>query len=132
MNCYNKPLGWKEDKCPPRPKVECKTVQFENCAPFSGTGNQSVNTIFDVESNDIPVIAAGTVENFSSQAINVRFERSVSNQPIVLLVQPQSSLTFVYDHLTRVATTGTAPEKTYHGSLKIQVNYSFETKCGRK
>ncbi|TMU87508.1 hypothetical protein FGG79_05120 [Bacillus sp. BHET2] len=129
MNCYNTPLGWKDDKCPPRPKKECKNAHYENCAPFAGTGNQDVNTIFDVQSTSIPVIAAGTIENFSTQAINVRFERSVSNQPIVLLVQPHSSLTFVYDHLTRIATTGTAPERMYNGSLKIQLNYSFETTC---
>ncbi len=124
MDCVKKPLGWNHDKCPPRPKSEKKTMTFENCAPFAGSGNQDVNRIFDIESNSIPVIAAGTVENFSSQALNVRFDRSVG-APIIILVQPKSSLTFVYDKLVGIATTGTAPDTEYSGSLKIQVNYSF-------
>ncbi len=126
MDCFNKPMGWVHDDCPQRPqRDQFKTIQFENCAPIAGNGNQGVNIIFDVESDSIPVTAAGTFENFSNQAINVRFERR-NSPPIIILVQPHSSLTFVYDDLIRIGTTGTAPNTDYTGSLKIQVNYTIE------
>jgi hypothetical protein len=128
LDCFNKPLGWKDEKCPPRPNRECKDAHFENCAPISGKGNSGVNVIFDVEPNSLSVVAAGTIENFSDQAFNVRFERE-NAAPVIILVQPMSSITFVYDKLIRIGTTGTAPERVYNGSLKIQLHYSFEKVC---
>ncbi|UKS67243.1 S-Ena type endospore appendage [Rossellomorea marisflavi] len=127
MDCFSKPLG-KDVKCPQRPKRECKDAHFENCAPISGSGNRDVNVIFDVDPNSLHVTAAGTIENFSDQSFNVRFERE-NSAPIIILVAPHSSITFVYDNLIRITTTGTAPERTYNGSLKIQLHYTFERVC---
>ncbi|RDI45913.1 hypothetical protein [Falsibacillus pallidus] len=115
------PLGW-VDTCPPRPERDrLKTLTFENCAPFAGSSNTQANIIFDVEGNDIPVVLAGTIENFSDDGINVIFERTSGNVTRTILAH--SSLSFIYDDITRVSVFGFGQE--YSGSFKFQATYTI-------
>ncbi|WP_409295400.1 hypothetical protein V1498_18915 [Peribacillus sp. SCS-26] len=112
-----------KNPCPKRPKDrEVERKVFENCAPFAGTSNTVGNVIFDVEPNTLRVLAAGTIENFSDAPINVIFERSTGN--ITQTINGRSSLTFVYDDLTRITVFGFGAP--YSGTIKVQANYFFE------
>ncbi|RLQ95558.1 hypothetical protein [Falsibacillus albus] len=120
------PLGWVDcECCPPRPKMDMfKTLTFSNCVPFAGSSNENANIIFDVESNDIPVVLAGSIENFSSDGINVIFERSSGN--VTRTVLAHSSISFVYDDITRVSVFGFGQE--YTGSFNFQATYTIPEK----
>ncbi|MGB2993342.1 MAG: hypothetical protein WBB47_11965 [Paenisporosarcina sp.] len=129
MSCkhnYSQPLGFisKCDcKCPRRPENDrFKTLSFENCVPFAGESNTVANVIFDVEPNSLPVVLAGTIENFSNDGINVIFERSSGNVTRTILAN--SSLSFVYDDVTRVSVFGFG--QVYTGSFKFHATYTFE------
>ncbi|MGB3261302.1 hypothetical protein [Paenisporosarcina sp.] len=124
MSCKNHhklPLGC--IKCPSRPEADrLETKTFENCVPFAGRSNVDANIIFDVEPNSFPVVLAGTIENFSNDGINVIFERSSGN--ITRTILAHSSLSFVYDDVTRVSVFGFGQQ--YSGSFKFQATYTFE------
>jgi len=129
MSCksnYTAPLGSIgrcDCKCPPRPERDrFLTLTFENCVPFAGESNVTANIIFDVEPNSLPVVLAGTIENFSNDGINVIFERSSGN--ITRTILANSSLSFVYDDVTRVSVFGFGQE--YTGSFKFQATYTIE------
>lgn len=110
-------------KCPPRPTEDrFETLNFENCAPFAGESNTVANIIFDVEPNSLPVVLAGTIENFSDDGINVIFERSTGN--ITRTILAHSSLSFVYDNVTRVSIFGFG--QPYTGSFKFEATYTIE------
>ncbi|MGB3261301.1 hypothetical protein [Paenisporosarcina sp.] len=110
-------------KCPSRPERDrFKTLTYENCVPFAGRSNVDANIIFDVEPNSLPVVLAGTIENFSNDGINVIFERSSGN--ITRTILANSSLSFVYDDVTRVSVFGFGQQ--YSGSFKFQATYTFE------
>lgn len=110
-------------KCPPRPELpEDLTLTFSNCAPFSGLSNTIPNIIFDVETNELPVVLAGTIENFSDDGINVIFERSTGN--ITRTILAHSSLSFIYDNVTRVSIFGFG--QAYTGTFNFQATYTFE------
>ena len=124
MSNQSQPLISKCDcKCPSRPENDrSKTLTFENCVPFAGESNTAANIIFDVEPNSIPVVLAGTIENFSDDGINVIFERSSGN--ITRTILANSSLSFVYDDVTRISVFGFG--QMYTGSFKFQATYTFE------
>ena len=109
--------------CPSRPERDrFKTLTLENCVPFAGRSNVDANIIFDVEPNSLPVVLAGTIENFSNDIINVIFERSSGN--VTRTVLANSSVSFVYDDVTRVSVFGAG--QLYSGSFKFQATYTFE------
>lgn len=93
-----------------------------HCVPFAGQSNTEANIIFDVEPNSLPVVFAATIENFSNDGINVIFERSSGN--ITRTILANSSLSFVYDDVTRVSVFGFG--QVYSGSFKFQATYTFE------
>lgn len=119
-NCFHD----KNDcKCPQRPSdTDTKTLTFSNCAAFAGTSNTVANIIFDVESDALPVVLAGTIENFSSDGINVIFERTSGN--ITRTILANSSLSFVYDDVTRVSLFGFG--QAYTGNFNFQASYTIE------
>ncbi|MCM3178158.1 hypothetical protein [Cytobacillus horneckiae] len=111
------------NQCPPRPVGnKFETLTFTNCAPFAGGPDTEGNIIFDVEPNSLPVVLAGTIENFSDDSINVIFERSSGN--ITRTIFANSSLSFIYDDVTRVTVFGFGQE--YTGSFKFQASYTIE------
>jgi len=110
-------------KCPKRPEADrLSALTFENCVPFAGESNTVANIIFDVEPNTLPVLIAGTIENFSDDGINVIFERSTGN--ITRTILANSSLSFVYDDVTRISVFGFGQE--YTGSFKFQATYPVD------
>ena len=125
-NNYKQPLGSIgrcDCKCPKRPERDrFQTLTFENCVPFAGGPSTADNHIFDVEPNSLPVVLAGTIENFSNDGINARFERS--GGVFVLPIQANSSLSFIYDDVTKVTINGFGQE--YTGSFKFQATYTVE------
>lgn len=126
-NHFKQPLGSIgrcDCKCPKRPERDrFQTLTFENCVPFAGRSNVDANIIFDVEPNSLPVVLAGTIENFSNDGINVIFERSTGNN-VTRTILANSSVSFVYDNVTRVSVFGFG--QAYTGSFKFQATYTVE------
>lgn len=125
MSCKNthvKPNG-SINNCPKRPENDrLGRLTFENCVPFAGESNTVANIIFDVEPDTLSVLVAGTIENFSDDGINVIFERSTGN--ITRTILANSSLSFVYDDVTRISVFGFGQE--YTGSFKFQATYPVD------
>jgi len=114
-------IGSCDCKCPKRPERDrFQTLTFENCVPFAGEGRET-NIIFDVEPNSLPVVLAGTIENFSGATIIVTVERNGGD--VSLLIPPKSSLTFIYNGVTRVRITSRGD---YTGLFKFQATYTVE------
>jgi len=125
-NHYDLPLGsiGKCDcKCPKRPQEpRIRTLTFENCVPIAGPAESSNNIIFDVEPNALPVLLAATIENFSTDGINVTIFRQNGQETIA--VQSNSSLTFIHADVVRVTLNDFGQD--YTGSFKFQATYAFE------
>jgi len=123
MSCKKNHAADFSRNCPTRPSdTETETLSIINCVPFSGTSNTVPNVIFDVEEDDIPVVLAGSIENFSDDGINVIFARTSGNVTRTILAN--SALSFVYDDVTAVSVFGFGQE--YSGSFKYQVTYTVD------
>ncbi|MDZ5713452.1 hypothetical protein [Jeotgalibacillus haloalkalitolerans] len=125
-NHYKQPLGsiGKCDcDCPKRPRPDKHVLMlFENCAPFAGNKYTPCNTIYDTQPDSLPVTMAATIENFSTNWINVTIFRK-GDVPAVIPVQGKSSLTFVYDKVLRIDVSSC---EEYTGSFKHQITYEVE------
>ena len=123
MKCKKNHCADFSHNCPTRPEeAETETLSLTNCVPFAGTSNRDANVIFDVEEEDIPVVLAGSIENFSNDGINVIFVRSSGN--VTRTVLAHSSISFVYDDITAVEVFGFG--QAYTGSFKYQATYTIE------
>ena len=123
MKCKNNHAADFSGNCPRRPEeTETETLSLTNCVPFAGTSNTVANVIFDVEEDDIPVVLAGSIENFSDDGINVIFVRTSGN--VTRTVLANSSISFVYDDVVAVEVFGFG--QAYTGSFKYQATYTIE------
>ena len=123
MKCKKNNVADFSGNCPRRPEeAETETLSLINCVPFAGTSNTVANVIFDVEEDDIPVVLAGSIENFSNDGINVIFARTSGN--VTRTVLANSSISFVYDDATAVSVFGFG--QAYTGSFKYQATYTIE------
>jgi len=98
-----------------------ETLSLINCVPFAGTSNTVANTIFDV-SESIPVVLAGSIENFSNDGINVIFVTASGNVTRTILAN--SSLSFVYEDVLQVNIFGFG--QAYTGAFEYQVTYTVD------